>query len=236
MADDVQPVKPFGGELPLVMALASVAGFLDAISLARITHTFVAFQTGNLVLVGLGVGRGAWSTAAPPAVAVVAYVVGSALVPLELRDATRVRTVALRRLLGTAIALLTVEAVTVAVVCGLGGGAPGPALRYVCTVLSAVAMAFQTPVVRGVEGISVSTTFTSGMLTRLGQALPARTDPARRTHEGEVLRVLGGTVLAFLVGAALGGVLLEPVGNATLVVPVAALVAIAAATLRVTTD
>jgi uncharacterized membrane protein YoaK (UPF0700 family) len=236
MADDVQPVKPFGGELPLVMALASVAGFLDAISLARITHTFVAFQTGNLVLVGLGVGRAAWSTAGPPAVAVLAYVVGSALVPLELRDATRVRKVAVRRLLGTAVALLMVESVAVALVCGLGGSRPGPVLRYACIVLSAVAMAFQTPVVRGVEGISVSTTFTSGMLTRLGQALGARTNPARRAHENEVTRVLGGTVLAFLAGATLAGVLLDPLGNATLVVPVIALALIAGVTLGLGTD
>src|SRR3954451_7863650 len=73
MTDDTEPVTPFPGPLPLVVALASVAGFLDAVSLARITHTFVAFQTGNLVLVGLDVGRGNWTDAAPPALAIVAY-------------------------------------------------------------------------------------------------------------------------------------------------------------------
>src|SRR4051812_32661590 len=132
MADDTEPVTSYPGTLPLVVALASVAGFLDAISLARITHTFVAFQTGNLVLVGLGVGRGHWSDAAPPALAIVSYLAGSALVPVVVRGAAGVRRVIVIRLLGTTIGLLLVEAVLVVVVCGAGADhAPGRVLRSV---------------------------------------------------------------------------------------------------------
>ena len=65
-------------------ALAAVTGCLDAVSLARTTRTFVGFQTGNLVLVGLGVGRGHFAAAAGPAVAVVAFLIGSALTPAVL--------------------------------------------------------------------------------------------------------------------------------------------------------
>src|SRR4051812_44249306 len=149
MTDDSEPVTPYSGTLPLVMGLAMVAGFLDAVSLSRITHTFVAFQTGNLVLVGLGIGRGDWD-AAPPAVAIVAFVLGSALVPMVLRTADRARESVVRQLLGTAAGLLLLEVVVVGIVTGLGesADAPGRALRYVCTVLSGLAMAFQTPVVR----------------------------------------------------------------------------------------
>jgi uncharacterized membrane protein YoaK (UPF0700 family) len=232
MADDIEPVTPYAGTLPLVMALASVAGFLDAVSLARITHTFVAFQTGNLVLVGLGVGRGNWSEAAPPAVAVVAYVLGSALVPVVLRGTVRARGQVVRLLLGTATGLLLVEVLVVAAMCGLGADAPGRGLRDVCIVLSGVAMAFQTPVVRSVDGVAVSSTFSSGMLTRLGQGFGALREVGRRPHEAMVVRVLGGTVLAFLVGAVFGGALLSPLGNATLLIPVPALAAIAVATRR----
>src|SRR3954469_22982233 len=102
MSDAAPPVAPYGGTLPLVTALAAVAGCLDAVSLSRITHTFVAFQTGNLVLVGLGIGRGDWSDAAPLAVAIVAFVLGSALVPMVLRTADRARESVVRQLLGTA--------------------------------------------------------------------------------------------------------------------------------------
>jgi uncharacterized membrane protein YoaK (UPF0700 family) len=237
MTDDTEPVTPYAGPLALVVALASVAGFLDAISLARITHTFVAFQTGNLVLVGLDVGRGNWSDAAPPALAIVAYLAGSALVPMVVRGAAGVRRVIVVRLFGTTIGLLLLEAVLVAIVCGVGpGDAPGRVLRSVCTVLSGVAMAFQTPVVRTVDGVAVSSTFSTGMLTRLGQSLGALTDGARRTRESSVARVLGTTVLAFLGGAVVGGALLEPLGNATIFVPVVALTAIATATVRAAGD
>jgi uncharacterized membrane protein YoaK (UPF0700 family) len=233
MAAETEPVTPSPGPLALVVGLASVAGYLDAISLARITHTFVAFQTGNLVLVGLGVGRGEWSDVAPPALAIVAYLVGSALVPVVLRGAAGVHRVVVVRLLGTTVALLLVEAVAVAVVCGPGtGDAPGRVLRSVGTVLSGVAMAFQTPVVRSVDGVAVSSTFSTGMLTQLGQAIGSLRDPARRPRESAVARVLGATVLAFLVGAALGGALLDALGNATVFVPVAVLVVIAGATVR----
>jgi uncharacterized membrane protein YoaK (UPF0700 family) len=233
MTDDTEPVTPFPGPLPLVVALASVAGFLDAVSLARITHTFVAFQTGNLVLVGLDVGRGNWTDAAPPALAIVAYLAGSALVPTVVRGAAGVRRVIVVRLLGTTIGVLLVEAVLVAIVCGVfPGDVPGRVLRSVCTVLSGVAMAFQTPVVRSVDGIAVSSTFSTGMLTRLGQAFGALPDAARRRRESVVAHVLGGTVLAFLGGAVIGGALLEPLGNATIFVPVVALVVIATATVR----
>ena len=237
MTDDTEPVTPYVGPLALVVALASVAGFLDAISLARITHTFVAFQTGNLVLVGLDVGRGNWSEVGSPALAIVAYLAGSALVPTVVRGAGGVGRVIVVRLLGTTVGLLLVEAVLVAVVCGVApGDAPGRVLRSVCTVLSGLAMAFQTPVVRTVDGVSVSSTFSTGMLTRLGQAFGALPDVARRPRESAVARVLGSTVLAFLGGAVVGGALLEPLGNATIFVPVVALAVIATATVRVASD
>jgi uncharacterized membrane protein YoaK (UPF0700 family) len=225
MSDAAPPVARFAGTLPLVTALAAVAGCLDAVSLARITHTFVAFQTGNLVLVGLGAGRGHWSAAALPAVSVLAYLAGSALVPALLARSAADPKTPVRVLLSISTALLFVEVIVVAVVCGLGSAAdaPGRALRFVCIVLSALAMAFQTPVVRSVRGVPVSTTFSTGMLTRLGQALGVLGRHEVRTHEGNVVLVIGATVVAFLAGATLGGVLLEPLGNGAIVVPCAGL-------------
>ena len=61
-----EPVAPIAGPLVLVAALAAVTGCLDAVSLARLTKTFVGFQTGNTVLVGLGIGRGDFAAAAGP--------------------------------------------------------------------------------------------------------------------------------------------------------------------------
>src|SRR3954469_5539105 len=97
-----QPVAPLAGGLLLVAGLAAVTGCLDAVSLARTTRTFVGFQTGNLVLVGLGAGRGHFAVAAAPAVAVVAFLVGSAATPAVLAPGAPGPATAARRLLAMA--------------------------------------------------------------------------------------------------------------------------------------
>ena len=219
-----EPVAPLAGPLILVVALAAVTGCLDAVSLARITHTFVGFQTGNTVLVGLGIGRGDFASAVGPAVAVVAYLGGSVLTPQVVATGSPAAGTAVRRLLSLAAALLVVNAVIVLVGAGFDGAAPSGVTRYASIVVSALAMACQTPVVRSVSGVSVSSTFSTGMLTRLGQSFGGMRDPALRPHERSVARVLGSTVVAFVLGAAVGGLALRAVGNGAVVAPAAGLV------------
>jgi uncharacterized membrane protein YoaK (UPF0700 family) len=219
-----EPVAPLAGPLLLVVALAAVTGCLDAVSLARITHTFVGFQTGNLVLVGLGVGRRDVASAAGPAVAVLAYLGGSVLTPTLLRTGAPSERASVRRLLSLAASLLVVNVVVVLVGAGVDGPAPTGATRYASIVVSALAMACQTPVVRRVAGVSVSSTFSTGMLTRLGQSFGALRDPALRPRELIVARVLGSTVVAFVVGAIVGGLALRAFDNGAVVAPAASLV------------
>ncbi len=225
-ADARQPVAPIAGPLALVVALAAVTGCLDAVSLARLTKTFVGFQTGNLVLVGLGIGRGHFATAVGPGLAVVAYLAGSALTPIVLRPGAPSPVAAMRRLLALASVLLVANAVMVLITPGADGPAPTGAVRYVSIVICGLAMACQTTVVRRVRGVAVSSTFSTGMLTRLGQSLGALGDPAVRDHEKVVTNVLGSTIVAFVVGAAIGGVLLAAFGNGAVVGPALGLVAV----------
>jgi uncharacterized membrane protein YoaK (UPF0700 family) len=208
----------------LVVALAAVTGCLDAVSLARITRTFVGFQTGNTVLVGLGIGRGDFASAAGPAVAVLAYLGGSVLTPTILAVGAPSEGAAVRRLLSLATMLLMVNAVIVLVGAGVDGAPPTGVTRYASIVVSAVAMACQTPVVRSVEGVSVSSTFSTGMLTRLGQSFGGMRDAVLRPRELVVARVLGSTVVAFVLGAIVGGVALRAFGNGAVAVPAAGLV------------
>jgi uncharacterized membrane protein YoaK (UPF0700 family) len=222
-----EPVAPLAGPLVLVVALAAVTGCLDAVSLARLTRTFVGFQTGNTVLVGLGIGRGELSAAAGPGLAVVAYLAGSALTPVILRPGAPSPVAAMRRLLALAATLLLVNAVMVLISPGAGGPPPTGAVRYVSIVICGLAMACQTTVVRRVRGIAVSSTFSTGMLTRLGHSLGALRDPTLRAHEKVVSLVLGGTIVAFIVGAAIGGMLLVAFGNGAVVGPAVGLLAVA---------
>ncbi len=205
----------------MVAGLAAVTGCLDAVSLARLTGTFVAFQTGNLVLGGLEFGRSNFGASAPPLVAVLAYLAGSALVPAVVRRGRPSGAAAARRLLGAAIGLLVVEVVLVGAGVGLEADAARPAgtLRYLCIGVAAVAMALQTAVVRNVNGVSVSSTFSTGMLARLGQSLASWRDVAAGRNESHVARILGVTIVAFLIGATIGGVMVKAFGNAAVLVP-----------------
>lgn len=218
------------GSLGVVAGLAAVTGCLDAVSLARLTGTFVAFQTGNSVLVGLDIGQGHLATSAPPLVAVLAYLVGSALAPTVAGHGRIPAARVARRLLAAAIGLLLVEVLLVLIGVGFGTDAarPSGALRYACIVVAAIAMAFQTPVVRRVNGVAVSSTFSTGMLARLGQSLGSWRDPRTRARERGIARVLSATIGAFLVGATIGGVMIEAVGNAAVVAPLVGLVTVAA--------
>ena len=226
-----EPVAPLAGSLILVAALAAVTGCLDAVSLARITRTFVGFQTGNTVLVGLGIGRGDFASAAGPAVAVVAYLGGSVLTPTIAAGAPSERA-AVRRLLSLATALLVVNVPVVLVGAGVHGSAPTGVTRYASIVVCALAMACQTPVVRRVQGVSVSSTFSTGMLTRLGQSFGGLRDPARRSREATVARVLACTIVAFVLGAIVGGLSLRALDNGAVVAPAAGLALVWVVTTR----
>jgi uncharacterized membrane protein YoaK (UPF0700 family) len=222
------PIAPLAGPLLLLAALAAVTGSLDAVSLARTTHTFVGFQTGNLVLAGLSVGRGDFAAAAGPGVAVLAFLIGTALTPTILAPGAPAPRTAARRLLAITAALLAVNVAVVLVGAGAHGPPPSGAVRSVSIVISAWAMAAQTSVVRRVQGVSVSSTFSTGMLTRLGLSLGSRRDPAHRSHERVVTRVLGATILSFFAGALVGGVLLAAVGNAAVIAPAVGVVLVLA--------
>jgi uncharacterized membrane protein YoaK (UPF0700 family) len=217
---------PIPGTVALAASLAAVAGCLDAISLARLTGTFVAFQSGNTVLAGLELGRGEWSRAWPPLVAVLAYVVGSALTPLVTRAGDSRRDVR-RRLFAGAVGFLALDAVIVLVGFGTGAETPTGFWRYAGIVAATFAMALQTAVVRTVDGVPVSSTFSSGMLVRLGQAFGELRHPESRPGELRVVRILGVVNLAFLAGAVVGGVVLTAWDNLAILVPLAALPVIA---------
>ena len=218
-------LAPIEGPLVLAASLAAVAGCLDAISLFRLTGTFVAFQSGNTVLGGLELGRGEWAHAWPPLVAVLAYVVGSACTAFVIGSADGRR--ARRRLLGAATGLLALDAVIVLVGFGAGAETPTGFWRYAGIVVATFAMAMQTPAVRSVDGVGVSSTFSSGMLVRFGQALGEMVRPATRRSEARVVRILAVVNVAFLGGAVSGGVLIEAWDNLAILAPLVALPVIA---------
>jgi uncharacterized membrane protein YoaK (UPF0700 family) len=226
-------LPPLAGPLWLAGSLAAVAGCLDALSLARFTGTFVAFQSGNTVLFGVDVGRGELDRAWPTGVAVLTYILGSALTPFVIRAALPAgRRTVQARLFTWASVFLALDALIVLGGFGAGSERPSGVLLYAGIVAATIAMAMQTPIVRTVANVSVSTTFSSGMLVRLGQALGDLFRSGERERELPVTRILGVVNLCFLGGAVLGGVLLEAVENLAILGPALALPAIGLVTIR----
>jgi uncharacterized membrane protein YoaK (UPF0700 family) len=227
-----ESLPPLPGPLGLAAGLAAVAGCLDALSLARLTGTFVAFQSGNTVITGLALGRGNFDAAWPPLVAVVTYIVGSALTPFVIRAGRTGVAGAVPRLLTLTTVLLALDATIVLVGFGAGSERPSGLLRYLGIVVATVAMAMQTPAVRTVGGVPVSSTFSSGMLVRFGQSLGELFHPEARERERPVARILAVVNACFLAGAVVGGVLIELVDNLAIVVPALAVPVVAVVTIR----
>jgi uncharacterized membrane protein YoaK (UPF0700 family) len=198
-------------EATVALLLAAVTGYFDAVGFTRLFSVFVANQSGNVILFGIGLGDTDWAAVWPPALSMVGFVAGVAVgLVLAGRIPEPVRPVVL---LGVETALIVVVA---AVAGNLAGQTPpvGGTKEVVLLGLGSLAMGVQTDVIRQVARVSVATTYQSGALVRIASELAdvvvhARLAPTAR----KVLLVLGGMVAAYVVGAALGSAVVEAWGH-----------------------
>jgi uncharacterized membrane protein YoaK (UPF0700 family) len=206
-ADGAVDVQVAGVLLGVAAVLALVAGYVDAVCFDRIFGVFPANQSGNAVLLGIGLGEGRGGEAWRPAVAIIGFAFG---IVLAIVLGSRVR----RRhrpalILGSEVLLLVPLTVvlldTAHPASELSGVASG-----VLLVLTACAMGLQTEVIRRVAGVGVATTYQSGAIARLAELLAQRATPdAVRPAApiGPGLVVLGLVLVAYIAGAAFGAAL-----------------------------
>ena len=201
---DVTSGVPSPGGPPIALwipvVLAAVAGYVDAIGFLEIFGVFPANQSGNAILIGIAAGHFEWIAFWPPAVSILSFGVG---VALAVRVALRVRAaIQVEVLLALEIVLLVAFAIwvpftptgTVPVHFPIGAG---------LMVLAASSMGVQTYAVHLTAGIQVVTTYQTGAIVQVAQALA--TPPERtQTNQHPLLKVLCFVFVAYLVGAALG--------------------------------
>jgi uncharacterized membrane protein YoaK (UPF0700 family) len=179
--------------------LALVAGYLDGYGLL-VLGTYVSFMSGNTTFAGLKSGQGNFQAALPSAIAVLSFVTGSFLGNLLSQSRLRYS----RRLIFGVIAGL------LATVAGLERHGLWNAPAAIA--LLSLAMGMMNPALSNVGAESVSLTFVTGTLNRIGRNLAAAAGRKPLT-EG---RGSGDSYLAraridasvwsgFLVGAALSG-------------------------------
>ena len=180
----------------LLVALTFAAGSVDAVALLRL-DVFTAVMTGNIVLLGLAVGQGAFGNAIRSTVALVAYSVGVVV------GARIVGTVAIDTHWSPKVtrALAVEWGLQLAFVVGwlLTGAHPDGANAATLIAFSGVAMGIQAATARALAP-GMSTTYVTGTLTGLLSelsALGAVSGDRRRRASIVVALALGAVAGAF---------------------------------------
>jgi uncharacterized membrane protein YoaK (UPF0700 family) len=205
----------------VAVALAGVAGFVDAVGYLTLAHLFTAHMTGNTSKLGVAIAHGNLHAAAPLALAPPLFALGVALGTL-LVDAGR----------PTAPLLLQATLVLCFMVVGglTGSGddaAASPHPFYVLEACATVALGLQTAALTDVDGTTIRTSYVSGVLTNLVQGGVRR---LRGAADRKPLVLLAAILAAYLAGALGGALGLRVVSLWCLAVPIAVL--LAAASLR----
>jgi uncharacterized membrane protein YoaK (UPF0700 family) len=184
----------------LAVFLALVAGYLDGYGLL-VLGTYVSFMSGNTTFAGLKSGLGNFQAALPSAIAVLSFVTGSFLGNLFSQSRLRYSH---RLIFGVIAGLL-------ATVAGLERrglwNTPGE------IALLSLAMGMMNPALSNVGAESVSLTFVTGTLSRVGGHLAAAAG-RKPLSEGQGpgdshlarARIDASVWSGFLVGAALSGI------------------------------
>jgi uncharacterized membrane protein YoaK (UPF0700 family) len=184
----------------VAVLLAAVTGYVDAVAFDRFLGVFPANQSGNAVFLGMAIGGSTASTVWRPATAMVGFALGIVVGQLVRRRVHQPR-------LGAW--LLACEFVLLVVVIAITGPIErvhviGGAQGFVLIVLTSMAMGVQTEVIRHVAGTAVATTYQTGAIARMGEAISRVVSRTARLREERAVGVLLLVLAAYVGGAAVG--------------------------------
>jgi len=180
----------------MIVGLTLLTGATDAMAFTRLGGVFTSVMTGNMVLIGVAIGRGTYTTLAHTALAIVAYIAGSLAGGRAVgspRDDDGPWPPAMS-------AALVVEIALFAAFAGLWwtnlhhlSGTD----QSVLLVLSATALGLQSATILRLGISGLSTTYLTGTLTTVMHGLASR-----RSLQGNGRSLL--ILAALIVGAAIG--------------------------------
>jgi uncharacterized membrane protein YoaK (UPF0700 family) len=217
------PLNDANGPLsPMLLLLTVLTGLVDAVSYLQLGHVFVANMTGNVVFLGFALAGARGFSVWPSIIAIAAFfsgaVAGGRLSKREGIDRPR--------LLGSAV-WIKMGFVMTAMIVAFVLGPSEPTTTYACIVLLGLAMGLQNAVARKIAVPDLTTT----VLTLTITGLAADSALAGGASPRPMRRIL--SVLAMLLGAAIGGSVLLRVGlGAALACAAAILVLMAGLVIR----
>ncbi len=192
------------GPLPaMLLALTVLAGVVDATSILRLGHVFVATATGNLVFLALAAAGAKGFSVGTPALALGGFVIGVLIGGRAIERASSHRGRALRNVLGVKLAFAS----TVTLIAVLTGPHFPPVARDVILVLLAISMGDQLAAIRFLKVPDLLTVVLTMTLTGV------LTERKRGWHDPAMLR-RWLSLLAFAIGALSGALLIVHVGVA----------------------
>jgi uncharacterized membrane protein YoaK (UPF0700 family) len=181
----------------LAIALAALAGFVDAVGFMSSNGYFVSFMSGNTTRLGVDLAND-WRSALAPALLIVGFVLGVAaggLVAIRMAERRKPAVLCLVSVLLLAAAVLR------------SSGQAGPSLAALVGAMGALNNTFQ----RDGE-IAVGLTYMTGALVRLGQGLAAKLAGERRSDWPAYLLLW----LGLASGATAGALVFVQIGGAAL--------------------
>lgn len=205
--------NPLRRRQTLVVVLTFVTGSADAMGFLALGGAFSSVMTGNMVLLGLSVGRADAELALTSAAAIGSFVVG-VLVGAHLAGVPEKRDPVWPRAVNRALLLEAAVFVVFTVVWELTGPSRSANLQLGLLMMSATALGIQSSAIQrfGVPGLS--STYLTGTLTALIGAVAARSPRTVLLPKAEIL-------LALITGACVGAVVS---GHLPLLAPVLLLV------------
>jgi uncharacterized membrane protein YoaK (UPF0700 family) len=203
--------------VPLLMVMTVVTGLVDAVSILRLGHVFVANMTGNVAFLGFAIAGSSGFSFSASIVALAAFLSGAAFAARAIKNSTPRRQALARAAMAEAFLAAIATVVALA--------ASGTAARYAITILLAVAMGARNAVVRRLAVRDLTTTVLT--LTHTGLAA----DEPRLSGSPSPTRRRLGAIAAMLAGAVAGALLVLHASTAAALAAVTALlVAVSAAT------
>lgn len=215
MSTGSPPVQATGtAPVALLATLLCIAsGSIDAISFLALGEAFSSVMTGNIVFLGISAAQRTGELAIFCGTALVGYAVGGALTSWVVARLARPGEAPIWPVRVTImLAVETVLLAGVGIAWLLCGGEPDHAGKLALLAAGALSMGVQGAAVRAI-GVAVSTTYMTGALTTLLEALVTR-----RGFTHTERSAVGGLV-ALCSGALLGAGLLETARPAALFLP-----------------
>lgn len=181
-----------------LLALTITTGVIDAASYIGLGHVFTANMTGNVVLLGFGLAGAGGLPVVAPIISLVAFMLGARVGGIFASSAAAAGRPRLDPALSCEGALVLIAAVLAAAI----DPKAGTLAAYAVIALLALAMGVRNAVVRKIGMPDLTTTVLTMTITGLAS------EPLRGEHRKAHVRRLSA-VGAMLVGALIGGLLVQ---------------------------